>query len=176
MSLEDGYRRFGTDGFATPASAQDLARRFRGRLPAPVTVWTAEVSGSEPAGITVSSMMVAEGEPWSITGLIGPLSPFWDAASRSRRFLVHVLGRSQIRLADQFAGRYPLRPFEGVEVEQTEFGPHIVGCPTFACCHLEDATEVGYFLMIRGAVEEVSFGPEEAPLVHYRGRYSSGGT
>ena len=44
--------------FAVPAERRDPARRLRGRLVAPVTVWTAG-DPSRGAGLTVSSILVA---------------------------------------------------------------------------------------------------------------------
>jgi 3-hydroxy-9,10-secoandrosta-1,3,5(10)-triene-9,17-dione monooxygenase reductase component len=65
--------------FAIPPERRDPARRLRGRLVAPVTVWTA---GRPPggAGLTVSSVLVAEGQPARLLGLIDPTSAFWEAA------------------------------------------------------------------------------------------------
>ena len=51
-----------TDPFATPEEQRSPLRRLRGRLAAPVTLWTAD-GPAGPAGLTVSSMLVAEGEP-----------------------------------------------------------------------------------------------------------------
>ena len=48
--------------FAVPPERRDPARRLRGRLVAPVTVWTAG-HPSTGAGLTVSSVLVAEGQP-----------------------------------------------------------------------------------------------------------------
>jgi 3-hydroxy-9,10-secoandrosta-1,3,5(10)-triene-9,17-dione monooxygenase reductase component len=58
--------------FAVPPGRRDPARRWRGRLVAPVTVWTA---GHPPsgAGLTVSSVLVAEGQP---VRLIDPTAAF----------------------------------------------------------------------------------------------------
>ena len=82
MGFDDGYRRIGSDPFL--AAEQDSARRLRGRLTVPVTVWTAYDRDGIPAGITVSSVLVVEGEPPEVIGLLGPLSEFWDAVSHSK--------------------------------------------------------------------------------------------
>jgi flavin reductase (DIM6/NTAB) family NADH-FMN oxidoreductase RutF len=56
---------------------------LRGRLVAPVTVWTA---GQVPdgAGLTVSSVLVAEGQPARLLGLIAPTSALWEAMPEAR--------------------------------------------------------------------------------------------
>src|ERR671932_775332 len=66
---QDPIRVGGQPPFAVPAERRDPARRLRGRLVAPVTVWTA---GHPPggAGLTVSSVLVAEGQPARLLGLL----------------------------------------------------------------------------------------------------------
>src|SRR4051812_27739109 len=99
-------REIGEDPFAVPIAQRDPVRRLRGRLPAAVTVWTASFADGRPTGITVSSVLIGEGEPPVVLGLIGTLTDFWDAVCESRRFVVHVLDEDQRRVADEFAGRY----------------------------------------------------------------------
>src|SRR5918911_4727419 len=76
--------------FAVPPERRDPPRRLRGRLVTPVTVWTA---GRPPggAGLTASSVLVAEGQPARLLGLIDPTSAFWEAAQETRAFVVHAL-------------------------------------------------------------------------------------
>ena len=73
----------GQPPFAVPPERRDSARRLRGRLVAPVTVWTA---GHPPVGtgLTVSSVLVAEGQPARLLGLIDPTSAFFEAAQETR--------------------------------------------------------------------------------------------
>jgi len=103
---DSGMRRIGEDPYEVPPRERDLSRRLRGRLAAPVTVWTSTSSEGRPVGITVSSVLVGEGEPPVVLGLIGTLTDFWDAVQDSRHFVVHVLAEDQRRMADEFAGRY----------------------------------------------------------------------
>lgn len=171
MGVDDGWSRVGIDPFGSGVPV-DVVRRLRGRLAAPVTVWTAYDPAGAGAGITVSSLMVAEGEPASVLGLVGPLSEFWEAVSETKRFTVHVLGADAARLADQFALRYPGDPFEGVAVSGSEWGPSLDAAAARARCSLTGFMEVGYQLLVRGTLAGADL-PEEAPapLVHYRGRY-----
>ena len=64
-----------TDPFATPEHERSPVRRFRGRLAAAVTLWTAP----GPAGLTVSSTLVADGEPGRLLGLLDDESDLWTA-------------------------------------------------------------------------------------------------
>ena len=77
-----------SDPFATPEQDRSPVRRLRGRLAATVTLWTAP----GPAGLTVSSMLVADGDPGRVLGLVDEESDFWDAVSVARRFAVTPLG------------------------------------------------------------------------------------
>ena len=114
--------------FAVPPQRRDPARRLRGRLVAPVTVWTA---GRPPggAGLTVASVLVAEGQPPRLLGLTDPTSAFFEAAQETRAFVVHVLAAADQALAERFSEvRPPIRgPFERLEVAESPWGPVLGG-------------------------------------------------
>lgn len=171
MGIDDGYRRIGPDPFRVPPSRRDPARRLRGRLVAPVTVWTAYAPANTPAGITVSSVLVAEGEPAEVIGLVGPVSDFWEAVVHSRRFMIHVLEAHQVEIADRFALRYPGDPFDGISVTASESGPVLSQVATRASCVLSGYMEAGYFLLVRGILTSTEIGDLVAPLARYRSRY-----
>ncbi len=63
----------GDHPFLPPEEERSPVRRFRGRLPSPVTLWTS-VHNGERAGLTVSSMLVANGEPGYVLGVLDPES------------------------------------------------------------------------------------------------------
>lgn len=171
---DDGYEdRFGDDPFAVPEPRRDPVRRLRGRLAAPVTVWTAWGVGQRPLGLTVSSVMVAEGESGLLMGLLGPLADLLEAIEESGRFLVHVLDADQARLADQMAGRYPIDPFSGQEVGGTTYGPLLVDVAVRAACGFVSRQSMGWSELVAGRIEEISIDPvaQWSPLVHFRSRY-----
>ncbi len=163
----------GRDPFETPPELRDGLRRLRGRLAAPVTVWTTTGPHDGPVGLTVSSIVAVEGEPPTVVGLVGPLSDFWTALQQSKHFVVHVLGGGDTRLADLFAGRLPGDPFDDVVFEETPWGPALGGVGGRAYCRLIGFVEVGYSLLVRGELQRSD--PDESlpggPLVHYRGGY-----
>jgi flavin reductase (DIM6/NTAB) family NADH-FMN oxidoreductase RutF len=113
---------------AVPPERRDPARRLRGRLVAPVTVWTA---GHLPggAGLTVSSVLVAEGQPARRLGLIDPTSASWDAMQEAGAFVVHVLTVADRVLAERFSEiRPPIRgPFDGLQAAESPWGPVLGG-------------------------------------------------
>lgn len=159
------------DPFATPPDERRLDRRFRGRLVAPVTVWTAG-SKERCAGLTVSSLLVAEGEPAQVLGLLDPLSELFDVLVERGGFVVHVLDTADQRLAGLFAGAYPVDPFEEVETTDTEFGPRIGGTRHCLGCRLAGSEELGFQMLVRGRIEALEVVADAGqPLVRYRGRY-----
>ena len=138
----------------------------------PVTIWTANGNEGRSEGITVSSILIGEGDPPSVLGLVAPDSSFWDAVRASKRFVVHVLDKAQARIADQFALRYPGDPFEGLSVVRSDYGPVLSDVTTRSAITLMGFMEGGYSLLIRGSIDEVELDPNPMqPLIHYSGRY-----
>ncbi|MHB1854445.1 MAG: flavin reductase family protein [Acidimicrobiales bacterium] len=175
-SNEDGWvRHGGPDPFLTPEEKKDISRRLRGRLASPVSVWTAWARDRRAVGLTVSSLMVGEGDPAVILGLVGPLSDLWEAVEASGRFIVHILGTDDVRLSDQMAGRYPDDPFRGVSIIEAEAGPVLTGIETRAACTLLGHRPLGWSQLVEGRIDSVELGPVERPLVHYRSGYVSTG-
>jgi len=164
-----GGRIHSSHPFATPDPEKSVVRRLRGRLAAPVTLWTAP----GPAGLTVSSMLVADGEPGRVLGLIDDESDFWDAAEAAGRFAVIPLTPADRQPADRFAGLLPAPGglFAGGGWTTTEYGPVPEGATTWAGCRLDSSRPCGWALLVEGVIETVEIGPAAEPLVHYRGSY-----
>jgi 3-hydroxy-9,10-secoandrosta-1,3,5(10)-triene-9,17-dione monooxygenase reductase component len=158
-----------TDPFATPEEHRSPVRRLRARLPAPVTLWTAP----GPAGLTVSSVLVADGEPGHVFGLIDAESDLWTAVDEGGgAFAVVVLTRADRQLADRFAGLMPAPGglFESDRWLETPYGPVPEQPHTWAGCRLVGARPAGWALLVEAVVERVEL-TASAPLAHYRGRY-----
>jgi 3-hydroxy-9,10-secoandrosta-1,3,5(10)-triene-9,17-dione monooxygenase reductase component len=187
---EQPIRIGGQHPFASPPDRRSPARRLRGRLLAPVTVWTAgtlegsgEPQGGAPvdqgrgAGLTVSSVLVAEGEPARLLGLIDPTSALWEAARQAGAFVVHVLQAGDRALAERFAEiRPPVRgPFAGLEVSGSPWGPLLGGSRPWAACRLQGSTPAGYAELVEGVIERLELHDGEQPLAFLHGRYVSVG-
>ena len=160
--------------FQTPADQREPARRLRGRLASPVTIWTSYGTDG-PVGLTVSSIIVAEGRPSALIGLINPTTDLWDAIRESERFVVHILDDSRRELAERFAG---LRPspggtFRGLVVQRGDHGPVLTDLTERAHCTLFDTIDAGYQRLVRGLIQEVEVSELVSPLVHFRGGYRS---
>jgi flavin reductase (DIM6/NTAB) family NADH-FMN oxidoreductase RutF len=172
---EPGAQIHHTDPFATPDRERSPLRRFRGRLPAAVTLWTAAGAGAaRPAGLTVSSTTVADGEPGRLLGLIDDESEFWSAAESAGRFAVAPLGPAHRQLADRFAGLFPAPGglfAEPAEWTSTAYGPVPVGVGGWLGCRLDAARGYGWSLLVEATVEVVEVADGPGPLLYYRGRY-----
>ena len=158
--------------FETPSDHRDPARRFRGRLAAPVTVVTSG-EGDHRTGLTVSSLVVAEGDPSRIYFLLGSTTDLFYGLEETGKFVVHVLESADQVIADVFAG---LRPspggrFAGLEVEQSKWGPVLTDVKTRAYCTFEGGDEETFFIVAEGRIDKLELSDIEDPLVYFRGRY-----
>jgi flavin reductase (DIM6/NTAB) family NADH-FMN oxidoreductase RutF len=166
--------------FATPEAERDPVRRFRGRLAAPVTVWA---TGAAPhrVGLTVSSMLVAEGDPPELVGLINSDSDLAEWLTSAQPIAVSVLGWPHRHVADAFAGMAPSPggPFRSGEWRTTEWGPILEGAVAWAGGHLivetaEQPIRVGWSLLARVRIEWLEVGDRDAnSLALLRGSYHS---
>jgi flavin reductase (DIM6/NTAB) family NADH-FMN oxidoreductase RutF len=157
--------------FVPAEGDRDPLRRLRGRLPAPVTVWTTG-SGRDRRGLTISSLLVADGDPAQVLGLVDPDSDLADAEPET--WVVNVLGSEHRFLADAFAGTAPAPggPFTLGEWTDSEWGPVLSGTAGWIGVRRSgpDPRRVGWGSLLQGEVESVTVGAVEA-LVHLRGRY-----
>ena len=160
--------------FVPPVEAREPWRRLRGRLTAPVTVWTSG-TGEARAGLTISSLLVADGRPPVVLGLMNDTTDLYAAIAATGAFVVHVLDRSQASLSEEFAGLRPRPggPFAGRSLEESAHGPVLDEVADRAYCRLVDDQEAGFQRLVRGAVEEIEVADLASPLVLFRGRYRS---
>ena len=157
-----------SDPFATPDDLRSPVRRLRGRMPSAVTLWTANPS----AGLTVSSMLVADGDPGHVVGLVDDESDLWTAIQERRRFAITLLGADDQQLADRFAGLMPAPGglFATGEWRRTDWGPVKPG-QTWAGCRFDEAKPLGWSLLVEATIERIEIAEADVPLVHERGRY-----
>lgn len=164
-----------THPFADPH--RDPFRALRGRLGGVVTLWTAG-TGDDRAGLTVTSLMVANGEPGRVLGLLDPDADLTLALEETERGVVQLLRWRHRDLAEMFAG---VAPAPGGVFRHGDFadgpaGPRLADAAGWAEVRLESAVDVGWSRLVTCLVEgvELAEGPEEdadALLVHRRGRY-----
>jgi len=153
------------------ADAPDPVRRFRGRLGGAVSLWTSG-EGSSRAGLTVSSVMVANGDPARILGLLDPDADLTEELISSGTAVVHLLRAPEVDLAEAFGGTAPAPggAFRLGAWEQSAHGPVLVD-HSHALVRLESTREVGWSLLAEVVIEELSVVEGDDALEHRRGRY-----
>ncbi|GAA0332663.1 MAG: flavin reductase family protein [Micropruina glycogenica] len=162
-----------THPFAASGQPRRPLRRFRGRLPAPVTIW-ATYTPRGPVGLTVSSVAVADGEPGEVVGLVDPASDLFDAVLATGRWAVSLLGHADRQLADAMAGLAPAPggPFRLAQWRETDWGPVLAGSPGWLGAHLlTDPVEAGWSMLVRGVVDHSEIDESHAPVAYVRGQY-----
>jgi flavin reductase (DIM6/NTAB) family NADH-FMN oxidoreductase RutF len=161
--------------FLPPESDRNPVRRLRGRLAGPVAVLTAEHAGRR-AGLTVSSVLVVDGDPGQLLAIVDPLSDLHDAVLGSGVAVFNLLGSADRALAEAFGYQAPAPggPFRLAEWTSSEWGPVLAGGIGWAGCRLlADQRPVGWGVELHFAVESVTIGRDDAPLLHHRGRYGT---
>jgi 3-hydroxy-9,10-secoandrosta-1,3,5(10)-triene-9,17-dione monooxygenase reductase component len=171
MSEGSDYVRY-ENPFVTPLPLREPSRRLRGRLIAPVTIWTSG-RGEEAAGLTISSILVAEGPPAVVFGIMDQTDDLWEAIHHTRAFVVHVLEESHRDLSERFAGLRPSPggPFAGLPVRDSKWGPVLTDLSTRAYCTYSESTEAGLQHLVRGEISGMELSDVEHPLAYFRGRY-----
>lgn len=149
----------------------DPVRRFRGRLGGAVSLWTSGEDAGR-AGLTVSSLMVANGDPAAVVGLLDPDSDLFAVLEETGRAVVQLLSWADRDLADAFGGVSPAPGglFRLGVWEQTSHGPALVG-RSRALVRLVRAEDAGWLRLVVADIEDVELVADEAPLEHRRGRY-----
>ena len=161
--------------FVPPENQRDPLRRLRGRLPAPVTVWTSG-AGAGRSGLTISSVLVADGDPGGVVGLVDEDSDF--GVDEPEAWVVNVLGTEHRFLADAFAGTAPAPggPFTLGTWTDSEWGPVLAGTAGWIGVRrtVAEPRHVGWGLLVEGTIEHVEIGDADA-MLHLRGRYRDTG-
>jgi len=116
---------------------------------------------------------VALGEPARVLGLVDPDSDLAAAVERTGTAVVQVLAWADRGLAEGFAGTAPAPGgvFRQAAFDDTDWGPRLRHETTWAGVRLEQATPVGWSLLLTCTVEHVEVGDDADPLLHRRGRW-----
>lgn len=163
--------------FLTPEPDRDPVRRARGRLNAPVTIWAGGV-GRDRSGLTVSSMIIAEGDPGEVIGLVNPESGLGESIETAGTVAISLLGGQHRQIADVFAGVTPSPggKFRTGQWSQTEWGPVADGVPAWIGARLLDGEpeRAGWALLVRAQIEKVALADltdADQALGYLRGRF-----
>ncbi len=163
--------------FLPPEGQRDPLRRFRGRMLQPVTVWTA-ARDRRRVGWTVSSVLVADGAPAEVIGLLDEDSGLADALEHGGPLAISLLGASHRGLADAFAELAPAPggPFRLGSWIETDWGPVLADAPGWLGARLSSGPvdHAGWALLVRAEIEHVEVADGDGELLgSFRGRYRS---
>ncbi len=159
--------------WADPPTARDPLRRLRGHLVLPVTVWLAgDVDGRAPlTGLTVSSVLMSQGEPPLLAGLVTPSSDLADLLGHSSdRFVVHVLGAAHRRLAQHFAGDLAA-PAELLVASNSTHGPLLEAVADRVLCRTTSVKPFGWSLLVEAEMEGLQVADAGKGLALYHGAF-----
>ena len=158
------------------ADDPDPVRRFRGRLGGAVSLWTAG-SGADRSGLTVSSLMVANGAPARVLGLLDPDADLTGTLTETGVAVVQLLEWADRDLADAFGGTAPAPggAFTHGSWTQTTHGPALDD-RTRVLVRLESMVESGWSVLATVAIEDIAMVDDRRALEHRRGRYQQQGS
>lgn len=160
--------------FLPPPGRRDAARRLRGRLPAPVTVWTSRL-GERRDGWTISSLLIADGDPPQVVALVDEDCDWWELFREAGRATINVLGPGQGPVADAFArvAPSPGGVFRTGVWDDDPTGPRLAGAAGWVRVRLADADpgHAGWGLLVRAVIEDIRLSPDVEALEHRAGRY-----
>ena len=163
--------------FLPPEGERSPLRRFRGRMVAPVSLWTA-YAHERRVGWTVSSMLVADGPEPMLVGLLDPDADLTEAVQPAdepaRTVAVSLLGWQHRRLPDAFAGLAPGPggPFRLAEWQETPYGPVLADAPGWLGATVLETRSVGWSTLLTARIDQVEVGAADQDLLgHVRGRY-----
>lgn len=168
MTIHEGHP------FMLPPEQRDPVRRLRGRMPAPVTIWTSQDDAGRE-GWTISSILVADGEPAELIALVDEDCDWWPVFRRTGRACVNVLGPGQGGVADVFArvAPSPGGVFRSGSWTDGAHGPRLAGAAAWAEATLLDANpgHSGWGLLVRAQLGAVELADGVEALEHRAGRY-----
>jgi flavin reductase (DIM6/NTAB) family NADH-FMN oxidoreductase RutF len=163
--------------FLPPEGERSPLRRFRGRMVAPVSLWTA-YADERRVGWTVSSLLVADGPEPMLLGLLDPDADLTESIQPAdgsvRTVAVSLLGWQHRHLPDAFAGLAPAPggPFRLAEWQETPYGPVLTDGPGWLGATVVEARTVGWSTLLTARIDQVELGATDPDLLgHLRGRY-----
>ena len=165
--------------FLPPEGERSPLRRFRGRMLAPVTVWTT-YADSRPLGWTVSSVLLVDGPEPALVGLLDPDADLTEAITSDDeqasggKVAISLLGWQHRQLPDAFAGIAPAPggPFKLASWTDTGYGPVLSDAPAWLGATVLDSRPLGWSTLLTARIDQLEIGSDDGQLLgHLRGRY-----
>lgn len=141
-----------------------------------VVVTSADRDSGAMHGVTVNSFTSLSLDPQMVLVCIDRGAQSHDFLTTRPGFVVNILSRRQVALAERFAGRAPLvgPEFGGVPFVPDIYGaPRLTGCVAWVSCDREATYPGGDHTILVGRVVDGGVGDDDDPLVYFTGRYTS---
>lgn len=141
-----------------------------------VVVTSADPASGAMHGVTVNAFTSLSLDPALALVCISRDSQSHDFLTTRPAFVVNVLARRQVALAERFAGRAPLvsAEFAGVPFSTgIEGAPLLDGSVAWVECRRFAAYPGGDHTILVGAVVDARLGMDDDPLVFFTGDYTS---
>ena len=138
-----------------------------------MSAWTTLREDGRPVGLTVSSMLIADGAPGQVVGIVDPDSDVGEALVVGSRLAVTVLGPESQLLAETLAGLAPAPggAFARFAWTETRWGPVFDDRAGWLGATVVSIIEdVGWFHLVRGRIDHLELGTAEG-LGTYRGMW-----
>ena len=123
----------------------------------------------------MSSVLVADGSPGEVIGLINPDSALFEELAPGARFVVNLLGWQHRQLADALAdlGPAPGGVFRRWSWSESDWGPVLADGPGWlGAALIGEPSPAGRMMLVRGRIETVELREAAgAPLAYVRGHY-----
>lgn len=156
-----------------PKPTPDSFRTAMSAVPTAVTV-IASVGEDGAAGATANAVASLSLDPPLMLACLDRGSRTLGAVRASGRFSVNVLGAGDESLARAFASKAPHpEKWSGVEWEEGEGMPRILGALAWIGCELRDLLDGGDHVIVTGSVLDLAIAEDAAPLVFHHGEYRS---
>lgn len=154
------------------AISPDQYRQLLGQFATGVTVVTTLDREGRPAGMTASALSAASLDPPLLLVCVSRTTDFHDVLRAADRFVVNVLATDQVELSRRFATD-GIDRFAGVRHTAGAAGtPLLEGVAAHILCERGTVQEAGDHFIFLGRVTGGQVF-ERAPLIHYRGHYTT---
>ena len=145
-------------------------RRILGNFATGVVIVTA-IAKDGPVGMTIGAFTSVSLAPPLIAFLPAKTSHTWPKIREAGKFTVNILSNDQEAICREFA-QTSNEKFDRVPWELSDHEtPHIIGALAWLDCGLHYVFEAGDHHIALGRVRSLGHGPNQKPLVFYRGRF-----
>ncbi len=141
-----------------------------------VVVTSADPTSGAMHGVTINAFASLSLDPTLALVCISHDTQSHDFLTSRPAFVVNVLARRQVALAERFAGRAPLVSAEFAGVPFTpgiDGAPLLGGCVAWIECRRHATYPGGDHTILVGEVLDARLGDDDDPLVFFTGDYTS---